>query len=186
MNTKMVIKEGRELTKNELELINLWRKKEFNSKSVIEPKEGDDNWNKKYFLLLNGDSVLVAFARLHEIELEFMGERYHILGISTLIAVEKGKGYGKELVLKMMDYIRGVGKTGIGFCNKKLTEYYRKCGFGTIVDGTLRFLYKDEKGELFNDPWGGGDVIYVEGEDGLMKKVLDNPEIEVTSYRKHW
>ena len=53
MSTKFVIKEGKNLTNDELVVINSWRKKEFNSKSVIKPEPGNDDWNKKYFILLN-------------------------------------------------------------------------------------------------------------------------------------
>jgi len=185
MDIKLLIKDGKELTKDELDVINLWREKEFNSKSVIEPKLNDDNWNKKYFLLFEGINKLVAFARLHEVKLEFLGEEYSILGLATLISTERRKGYGKRLVLEMKRYIELSGKAGIGFCNKKLTEFYKDCGFGIIVDGTSRFLYKDNN-NLVKDPWGGGDVIYVEGKDGLITKILENPGVDVISHRKHW
>ena len=55
----------------------------------------------------------------------------------------------------MKKYIEDTGTTGIGFCNKKLTDYYRKIGFGIIEDGTERTLYKDNDGNTHHDKWGG-------------------------------
>lgn len=186
MDTKIIIKRGKDLTDNELSVINYWRKKEFNSKSVIQPQPGDDNWNKKYFILLNDKKKIVAFARLHDVNLEFLGKEYNIIGLATLISTERGLGHGKQLTLEMKKHIEGLGKTGIGFCNKKLTKFYRKCGFGIIADGTLRFLYKDDEGKLIKDPWGGGDVIYLKSNDGLIKEILTHPNEKVISYRQHW
>src|SRR3989344_2826828 len=170
MSTKFVIKEGKNLTNDELVVINSWRKKEFNSKSVIKPEPGNDDWNKKYFILLNENDKIVAFARLHDVNLELKGKKYNILGLASLVSTERGRGYGKKLTLEMKKFIEGSGKNGIGFCNKKLTDFYRKCGFGIITDGTSRFIYKDDNGQLIKDPWGGGDVIYIRGKDDLTNR----------------
>ena len=63
MNTKLIIKRGKDLSDKELQTINYWRKKEFNSKSIINPQPGDDNWDKKYLILLSNEDKIVAFAR---------------------------------------------------------------------------------------------------------------------------
>jgi predicted GNAT family N-acyltransferase len=186
MITKLIIKEGRNLTPRELKVINEWRMKEFNSKSFIKPKQGNEDWNKRYFLLLNENGEIVAFARLHEVNLEFLGKEYAIFGLATLISIERGKGYGEKLTLEMKKFIEKSGKTGVGFCDKKLTDFYRKCGFGNIKDGVSRFLYKNEEGNLLKDTWGGGDVIYLEGEDKLIELIINNPKEIVISYRQHW
>ena len=186
MITKLNIKEGKYLTDQELEIINIWIKKEFNSKSIIHPIKGDDNWNKKYFLLKNKNNKIVAFARLHEVNIEFLGVNYSILGLATFISTERGKGFGKKLTLEMKKYVQKLNKTSIGFCNKKLTDFYSKCGFGIIPDGTLRFLYKDGEDKLIKDPWGGGDVFYIESKDCLIKEIINQPDDKVISYRQHW
>jgi predicted GNAT family N-acyltransferase len=184
--TKVEIKEGRELTENELRLINDARKREFNSQSLVDPKPDNEHWTKMFFLLKNEDNSLLAFARLHDTEIEFMKERYRVLGLATLVAIEKGQGYGKQLVTYMKKYIEDSAITGVGFCNKKLTDYYRNIGFGVIEDGTNKTLYKDTKGNLHNDNWGGGDIIYIEGKDNLIKEILSNPNENIFIFRPHW
>ena len=185
-DVKIIIKKGKELTKDELQLINNARKREFNSKSKINPQPENEHWEKKYFLLKDKNNSLLAFARLHNVDVEFMKKRYPALGLATLIAIEKGKGFGKKLVTYIRKYIENSKITGIGFCNKKLTNYYRKTGFGIIENATLRTLYKDPKGNLHHDKWGGGDVIYVQGKDELIKEITSNPNENIFIFRPHW
>ena len=183
---KIEIKKGKKLTISEIDLINLWRKKEFGSKSLIAPRPGSDDWNKIYFLLKDTNSNILAFGRIHDVNIEFLGKGYSVFGIATLIATVKGKGYGSRLLKAQLAYAKKHGKTAIGFCNKKLSDFYRKRGLTILENGAGRFLYKDENDHLHEDPWGGGDVIYIEAEDELMGLIIANPIEKVISYRQHW
>ena len=186
MHDKFQIKPGKDLTKLEVDLINKARSLEFNSKSLINPKPDNEDWEKKYFLLKDQNNKTLAFAMLLETEVEFKGKRYSLLGLANLIAINKGKGYGKILIYKMKNYIKKSGLTCIGFCNKKITGFYQKCGFGVIIDGCSKTLYKDTKGNFHSDRFGGGDLIYIEGEDSLIKQILDNPKEKLIIFRPHW
>ena len=44
MAIKFLIKKGKELSTDELSVLNEWRVKEFHSKKLIKPVTGDDNW----------------------------------------------------------------------------------------------------------------------------------------------
>jgi len=186
MKNKLFFKKGKNLTQEELEIVNFWRKKEFNSQNLVTPRPGNDDWNKIYTLLNSPSNNILAFGRIHDVNLEFMGESYSVFGIATLIATVKGKGYGSEVLNGQLSYAEKRDKTVIGFCNKKLTEYYRKRGLLILEDGAERFLYKDDDDKLHENPWGGGDVIYINGKDNLMDLVIKNPEEKVISYRQHW
>jgi len=184
--TSVVIRLGKDLSNNELNIINDYRKKEFNSQSLINPQPDNEHWKKKFFLLKDKKGFLLAFARLHETEVEFKDKRFPVLGIATLVAVKKGYGFGKHLMIYMKKYIQDTGITGLGYCNKKLTEYYRRIGFGIIEDGTLKTLYRDSEGKHHHDNWGGGDAIYVEGKDNLIKEILANQSENIFIFRPHW
>ena len=186
MYKKFQIKQGKDITKLEVDLINKARSLEFNSTSLINPKPVNEDWEKKYFLLKDQNAKTLAFAMLLEIEVEFKRVRHSILGLSNLIAINKGKGYGKILIFKMKKYIKKSGLTCIGFCNKKITGFYKKCGFGVIVDGCSKTLYKDIKGNFQSDRFGGGDLIYIKGGDGLVRQILDNPKENLIIFRPHW
>lgn len=68
----------------------------------------------------------------------------------------------------------------------KKVNFYRISGFKIISNGVQRFLYKNNEGRLIGDPWGGVDVIYIEGSDGLIKKSIRHPLENAISYREHW
>lgn len=153
---------------------------------MIDPKPGNDNWNKIYILLKDRNKNILAFGRIHDVYLEFMGKGYNIFGIATLVAVVKGRGYGRKVLEAQFTYAKNKGKTAIGFCNNKLTTYYQKNGLGIIVNGTKKFLYKDDNGKLLQDKWGGGDVIYCDGGDKLIEKIISKTNEKVIMYRQHW
>ena len=68
IKTSVIQKLGKELTKKELEVINAYRKKEFNSKSLIDPKATNEEWNKIYFLVKGGKAnKLLSFGCFHNV-----------------------------------------------------------------------------------------------------------------------
>jgi predicted GNAT family N-acyltransferase len=185
--TKVIIKKGRELTEDELEFINNLRRKVFNSQTAINPQPDNDEWDKKYFFLKNNTRKILAFARLHDISLKFLGKTYSIFGFATLIAAIRGQGYGQKLTLAIKNYILDRGKTCIGFCNKSLTPYYEKLGFKGIKDGVKKFRYEEPSGNLVPDKWEGkADVIYLEGKDKLVEKLINDPNQIALINRHFW
>lgn len=176
---------GKELTKADLSVINSLRRLEFNSKSPVDPAPENDDWVKDYFLLKNVAGELLAFGRLHQVEVEFQGKPYSILGIATIVSAIKGKGYGKRLMLGIKEFATTQEKTAIGFCNPTNTPFYEKCGYRILVDGVKQFAYRESDGNLVFDG-RPGDVLYLDGKDELMAEVLDNPQELVYMSRKHW
>lgn len=181
MNNKLQITNvlGKELSSEDIKTINTTRLQEFGSKEAINPQPNNDDWTKVYFLEREKE-YLVAFGRLHNVTITFRNADYHIFGIATVVALEKGKGYGKLLLNTMQTYIQKAGKTGIGFCNQKITPFYKKCGFGIIPDGQKRFEYSKQP------RFTGSDAIYIKGEDGLVNKMLEFPNETAHLSRPHW
>ena len=175
---------GRDLAGEDLQLINYHRKLEFNSQHTIVPSHNNDDWDKPYFLV-RSSGKLVAFGRLHNIEVEFSGVRYEILGIATVIAIVKHTGFGQLLMSEMKRYIRQSGKTAIGFCDPKVSGFYEKCGFSILRDGKSRFLFIDH-GKAVPPPHPRDYALYLDGQDQLMDAVSSNPREVVTAYRKTW
>jgi len=82
---------GRELSPAELAVINLNRRQEFGSVSVVAPVVGSDDWERLYFLV-EDHGQLMAFGRLHQtIAADLAGVRHQILGIASIVAIEKGQ-----------------------------------------------------------------------------------------------
>lgn len=183
---KAYILEGKELSKIDLDTINKYRILKFQSKSVIDPKPANENWHKKYFLVKDQQGNVFSFGRLHDIKVELCKQKFNILGIATIVSIVEGAGYGKMLMLKMKDYIQNTGKTGVGFCAKKTSGFYKKCGFEIIEDQEKRFIYINENGEHIKTPHEQGDVILFKGKDNFYELFIDNPVKMVYTNRPHW
>jgi hypothetical protein len=175
---------GKDISKDDLYVINKWRIAEFNSETFISPLPDNSDWEKPYFFVKNND-ILMSFGRLHTIYVHFhRSELYSILGISTVISIEKGKGYEKMIMTKMREYIKERNMTAIGFCNPSNSIFYEKCKYSIIKNGVRRFTFlnEDEK-ELPSKP---GDIIYFEGREGLIEEMKKYANEKVTSYRSQW
>jgi hypothetical protein len=179
------IKHGRELTDKELEIINKARFEKFGSKNVIHPMPDNEDWEKLYFIKYTDSGDVGAFARYHNVSVEFNGKTYEILGSATLIALIPGKGYGAEVKKEMIKFAQEQGKTSIGFCNPKLSDYYASLGCGIIKDGAKRFYQKEKDGNL-KQFMLGNDVLYIEGKDNLISEMLKYPDLPVVCSRYHW
>jgi hypothetical protein len=160
---------GRKLSQAEISLINQARLENFGSTVPVNPQPDNEDWNKLYFLAKQQNQLL-AFGRLHNLNIAFQEESYPILGIATIIAITKGQGIGTRLIASIREYIQQSGLTGLGFCEKKLSSFYQNRGFSIIEDSDDKFVYP---GPL---RFPGGDAIYIDGKDKLMEKILKTPE----------
>lgn len=125
--------------------------------------------NTKWFFIKEKSKV-VALGGLRPIELIYKNKSYNILGICSMIALEKGKGYGKILTQEMIKYSKKMGKTILGFTKK--AKIFEKCGLKTKKDFIKRFVWMNKNGEKVLDD--DGDGIYYEGKDKFVSKVLKN------------
>ncbi|MEK7181055.1 MAG: hypothetical protein AAB738_01830, partial [Patescibacteria group bacterium] len=114
------IKRGKELGAGELLVINNGRRLEFGSKDLIEPSASNVNWEAIFFLLRGENEIVVAFGKLHQMKVVFQGLEYPVYCISTLVSLDKGKGYGRSVLKEMENYLRTQEKTALGFCETEL------------------------------------------------------------------
>lgn len=184
MNTLHVFL-GKDLSAAELEVINAYRKSEFGSVSVVAPQVGNADWDKPYFLVKD-QGRLAAFGRLHDtIAVDFRGEQYQILGIASVVAVVKGRGYGRELMIGMKQYIHQPGLTAVGFCAPEVSSFYAKCGYQILAGGVSRFRFIGEEGRELPPDHGDDDVLYFD-DGGLMASVLRHSDDWVVAHRAAW
>jgi hypothetical protein len=177
---------GKDLSSEQLKIINQYRKTEFGSPTAIEVNPQSENWEKPYFLAYAGEQ-LAAFGRLHDVEVRLQQQTYRTLGIATVVATKKGAGFGKLLMEKMKEYIEASGKTAIGFCGPDVSAFYEKCGFSIIKGGVQRVVYM-ESGKHVPVPAerANGDVIYLSGADNFMQKFNADPSLTLTAFRAPW
>jgi hypothetical protein len=178
-HTKVFIMPGKELTRNDLAIINESRVRELNSRTLINPQPENEDWEKLYFLAKNEDQLL-AFGRIHGVMVNFLGKDYPILGTASLVAVVKGRGYGGLIASAMSEYIRQTRQTSIGFNSKSLSSLYKKHGRDILVNGMTRFLH------LEPPKFPGGDANYISGDNGLMEIMLHYSNEKAFISRPHW
>jgi len=176
---------GKELSVGDLETINHYRVLEFSSKNPVDPKSGNDAWTEPFFLV-QVDRELVSFGTLHFLKLDFKGHSYDVLGVATIISVKKGQGYGSVLMNHIKAYIQGSRLTAIGFCDPGVSEFYMKCGLSIIKSGIKHFEFHDAYGKLIAAEHPDDDVLYVEGKDGLVSKLMNGNSENISAMRRPW
>ncbi|MEI6732000.1 MAG: GNAT family N-acetyltransferase [archaeon] len=167
---KIEIKLNKNLSKSNKATINRSRVKEFGKKNLKDFKRDYEPNTKWFFVKDSGKTV--ALGGLRPIKIEYLGRKYSVLGICSIISIVKGKGYGTILIEEMIKYIKSKGKTGLGFTAQ--TEFFKKAGLDTKKKFGNRFALKNPKtGELtFEAENDVGDGIYYEGKDRLISKIL--------------
>lgn len=153
------------------------------------PEDPRKDFEKSYepdtrWLFLKDKNKILAIGGLRPIKINYLGKEYKIEGICSIISVEKGKGYGKIIMQKIINILKKENKTGLGFCGHKITVFYEKAGLKTEKDFIKRFIYKNPKtGEEIMD--NHGDGIYYEGKDKFVSKVLKSKNLVFISVL-HW
>lgn len=169
----MIKKLGSELTSDEVSQINEASLRDFKTQFKIEDAKG-----KLYFLLIEGEK-LIAFGALGEVKsVVFNGENFSIYGVYNVISNAKGKGFGKQVVVEITDYLSSNNLTGLGFCMPHNAGFYKNCGFNIEADSTQRFVYTKDGKSITN--LDGQVIFYQDGSDKFMEKVLKNPQEEVS------
>jgi predicted N-acetyltransferase YhbS len=179
-------KSGKELSKKELDFIVKTNIATFNACENYEEelKILKEEEMPSTFFFIKKNNKVVAFGLLRPIKINYLGKNYNILGISNMIAVVKGKGYGKELVQEMIKFLSKKGKTGIGFCSEENIGFYKKSGF--VVEGKLRNRFFYDYGNLEENKDAMSDfVIYFEGKDKFVAKLLKTKSL-IKIPCEHW
>ena len=144
----------------------------FGGDEILDVKD-KKKYSKDKFFIATDKKKIVSMGRLIPIKIKFAGKDYDIKGIAGIVSVEKGKGYGKALMTSIKKYLEKNKKTAIGFCGRKNDGFYIKCGFKIKKNISERFIYTNENGKAFWDN-EGDDVVYLEGKDKFMEKILSN------------
>ncbi len=172
-NTNVEIKKGDRLSKTELDLIVKTNIKTFNSCKEYEKELKilkDEEMESSFFFVKKGKQD-VSFGLLRPIKIKYLRKNYNIFGISNMISIKKGKGYGKILVQAMKDFLSKKDKTAIGFCHEGNVGFYKKSGL--IVEGKLKNRFFYDYGDSKENKNAMQDfVIYQEGKDKFPTKLL--------------
>ncbi len=76
-----------------------------------------------HVLLYDGNTAL-AYINLIEIQLDIDLVELNGFGVGNVCAIEKGKGWGKELILRVNKFLIENNKVGLLFCKNELIKFY--------------------------------------------------------------
>jgi len=181
MAIEIEMKSNKEVSKFENDLMNRSKSKEYSRR--YKRKDFRKDYPKSVFFFVKDKGKIVAFGAFRKLVLEFRGKDYNILGICNILSIERGKGYGKILIAAMIEYMKKTNKTGLGFCAKKRTVFYKKAGLSVKKEFIRRVVYKNPKGKL--EPETDADGVYYEGKDKLITRMLSGKSIAYTDL-KDW
>ncbi len=174
---ELKIVSSNELSKNDFRVINKFRSQEFGVDIPSNSISSNEDQDSFYFLLKVGDNLL-AFALLEELPLKFRHESVLVLFVSTVIATQKGRGYGVRVLTEIQKYAKEKGRTLLGFCETDIIPYYQKCGFRILSNEENQFVYVDENDVVIPNIVPG-EVFYIDGSDQIFKRILSNRDKRV-------
>ncbi len=176
---KVVVKNGAELSPDELLQVNTTKARQWHNP----PMDDDLARETTLFLLEDEKNQILAQGELIEVNgIIFNNKTFNIIGIGGIVANEWGKGYGRQIMSAIKSYIFEKKMTGVGFTNK--SGFYVKCGFKIDSGSKRRFVYMQDGVRITNKE--DEDVLYLEGEDKFMEKVLSSSEDILLPRRPDW
>lgn len=145
--TVYTIKETSQLSLKEIKVIlTYWDVPEW--KNMSSEKFRSVFSQSEFHLLTTTDSKLLCVARINfRFKIEVKQVRYNIAELVGLVAMEKGKGYGKKLLAHIQQNLVKRNIEVIGFCEKPVRPFYKKSGIPVLYN-KARYLVEitgDEK-----------------------------------------
>lgn len=132
MKTKYIF--HKDITENELlEVIKIksiaWPYSLENQLQWIKDNIEDDDI---HVLLMDEKNDVKAYLNMIAIVFKINGKINSGFGIGNVCALEKGKGWGKELIISVNSYLKDNGQIGILFCKQVLVKFYSENDWNLI------------------------------------------------------
>lgn len=89
--------------------------------------------NSDLHVFLRDGDVDVAYLNLVETTFVVNDTEYLAYGVGNVCSTNKGKGFGRELLLQVNDYLKHTLHAGLLFCRKTLLSFYGKFGWEEVV-----------------------------------------------------
>lgn len=103
-------------------------------------------------VLLYHEKTLLAYLNLIDIEVKVDGIDLMGYGVGNVCAIEKGKGWGKELIRRVNKYLSETNKIGLLFCKEKLKKFYSENDWKLLDKDKAKIskIISDESVFVFN------------------------------------
>ena len=173
---KIISKKTRNLTKKEIEFMNLARMNEYGTGSEVDFKKEDKNGE---FIFVKDGNKIMAFGMMKPVKVKLGNKRYTIMGLGRDLSLEKRKGWGRKFNSGRISKLKALGKTGVAFTGRKNIDFFKKVGYNIEKNGIKKFRYLNpETKKLVKDD--DGDMVYYEGKDRFITKLLNSKDYAIT------
>ena len=176
------IKKGKDLSAKLIKQIDNIFQKAFPGNEAVSTKNKKVFAKDLFFIVYDSKKRILSIGRLRPVKINFIKKDYKIQGIADIVSIKKRKGYGRILMNSIHKYLIKKKQTGVGFCSKKNSPFYKKCNFKIAKNYAKKFWYVSSKGVKKG---GDGDVLYLSGKDKFMDKVLKKPKKNIVISRPH-
>ncbi len=147
-------------------------KREFGVRLPTEFEMG--NW--LYFLLVERETILASAFLRPVYPVICNHEIFSLLDIGEVIANEKGKGYGKQVVCTLREYLLSSDTVGLGFCFPQNQGFYEKCGLKVDTLNTRRIIYRSRAGRQTAE---GQCILYQDSRAHFLETLLVHGDSEI-------
>ncbi|WP_207434180.1 GNAT family N-acetyltransferase [Sabulibacter ruber] len=108
-----------------------------------------EKFAKSDFHLLVGErSEILCVARINfDFRIRINDQEHDFAEFVGFVAMEKGKGYGTQLLEAVVGSMKARNVETIGFCEQELRPFYEKCGIEILYDKAKRLR------EMESDQW---------------------------------
>ncbi|SEA87045.1 Acetyltransferase (GNAT) domain-containing protein [Flavobacterium gillisiae] len=114
------------------------------------PIEDQLEWIKSNILpndihvLMFENGNVVAYMNLVQVQVQVNSKESTFIGLGNVCAVEKGKGYGRILMIEVQEYIKAQNVPAILLCKKELINFYTKFDWRLIKNRKDSYIKNDE------------------------------------------
>ncbi|WP_306349601.1 GNAT family N-acetyltransferase [Flavobacterium sp. '19STA2R22 D10 B1'] len=168
MNTYSV-KTTTELTAAEIVImINLWEVKEW--MGYDEDTFKAEFSQSEFHLLYNPQKELVSLARIfHTLPITIEGIKYQFPEFVGFVSAQQKKGYGSELMGKIVNNLKSRNIEALGFCTQELRPFYEKVNIPILYDKARALRELDDRGI-----W-----VFIDDDDDILDLTLSKKSIKV-------
>lgn len=142
-------------------------------------KDFENNEQESIFFFLKENNEIKAFGMLKPVTIYFSSKEYKIMGIGNIMALEKGKGYGRLIMDHIKEYLEKHNFVGIGNSYKDNFEFYKKCGFTLVPRLVDRFVDIDKNGKENRGNWTDYCMFVYDKDNCLGFVISDKVDIKV-------
>lgn len=150
------------LTEQDIEDIIFIKSKQWNFSYAQHLKWLEENIKiSDLHLILSLENENFAYLNLIDLNLKVNNINKQGFGVGNVCAVEKGKGFGFELMKRSNDFIKDADKVGLLLCKEPLVNFYKSVDWSLLQENQYNNHFENDNVMIFNiDHSENASIVY--------------------------